>query len=70
MTHPIVLDLREVLIAQAVDAWAGADPADARGSEYLRGQAELIANSTGAFADDDLGLDAPLGIAEIILDRL
>lgn len=70
MAHPIVESIRELLIVQAVDLWAGTAPEDARDSEYLRGQAELIANSTGAFADDDLGLDAPLAIANIILSRL
>lgn len=33
MAHPIVESIRELLIAQAVDAWVGTDPADARGTE-------------------------------------
>lgn len=70
MAHPIVESFRELLIAQAVDAWAGAEPSDARNSEYLRAQSELIANSTGAFAEDEYGIDAPLAIAELIISRI
>lgn len=66
-THPIILDIRELLIEQAADAWAGTPVADVRGTEYLRGQAELIANSTGAFEVDE---DAPLTIRDEILHRI
>lgn len=66
-THPIALDVRERLIAQAVDLHAGMDYRDAAGTEYLRGQAELIANSTGAYDGDE---DAPQTIMGEILTRI
>lgn len=66
-THPILLHIRDLLIEQAADAWAGTPADEVADTEYLRGQAELIANSTGAFADDE---DAPLTIRDEIIRRI
>lgn len=67
--HPILWSIREMLIDQAVDL-NGGDTSAHHNAEYVRGQAELIANTTGAFADDDLGIEAPTVIYEMILARL
>lgn len=40
--------IRRQLIITAASLWEGTGRAEVRGSEYLRGQVELIANSTGA----------------------
>lgn len=68
-THPIALSVREQLIAAAVWLHTGVDAATAlrEHGEYLRGQAELIANTTGAFEGDD---DAPETIRQEILLRI
>ncbi|QXN74026.1 hypothetical protein SEA_BLAB_100 [Microbacterium phage Blab] len=66
-THPIALDVRKRLIDQAADLHAGMADWQAAGTEYLRGMAELIANTTGAFEDDD---DAPNTITRLILEQI
>jgi hypothetical protein len=52
-SHP-TLDILYVQALRAVDdLWTGADVADMLGSEYLRGQVELIANLFGSADGND-----------------
>lgn len=49
----MIAAIRAALIEAAADLWLGADDTDlAANSEYLRGQVELIAESTGTLTDD------------------
>jgi hypothetical protein len=59
--------IRDVLILSAADLWTGEDPSVVAASEYFRGQVELIANSTGAYKDND---DPKTVIAREILSLL
>lgn len=69
MTHPLTLAMRELLIDAAAWLHAGEDAGTVlrERREYLRGQAELIANATGAYEGDDA---APDTIRREILRRI
>lgn len=45
--------IRRALIIAAADLWSGTPVSEIKGTEYLKGQVDLIANSTGAFAETD-----------------
>jgi hypothetical protein len=59
----------ELIVSKAADLWAGTDPQDMAGSEYLRGQVELIRELGIAPYDDEDGDIVKARIADDILAR-